>query len=229
MCYINVLKWNGKSQVQQKGPATEERISGHPNQSKHKSCHCCGATPSHPKKYCPAKDTECYKYEKKDTSRVTVSLRREKSILENRRTWKSKACKSSWTEGMSSSRTLDTAAVCISNILQYISSEWNPWSCISTYADGTSQPALAQKTASTSSCKLRGNKCVIYNKARIVIIQVKLQQAPWWSNYPVHIFPWNLLTFYLLCLINDILWFFILLSGKVMSNNDFVKGDSCFF
>ena len=42
--------------------------------------------------------------------------------------------------------------------------------------DTVSQPALAEKTTSPSSWKLRSNKCVICNKAEFVIIQAKLQQ-----------------------------------------------------
>ena len=40
------------------------------------------------------------------------------------------------------------------------------------------QPALAQKTILTSHCKLKSNKCGIYNGAGFVIMQAKLQQYP---------------------------------------------------
>ena len=40
-----------------------------------------------------------------------------------------------------------------------------------------SQPTLTQKTALTDSCKLRGNKCVIYNRTGFVIPQRKLQHV----------------------------------------------------
>ena len=35
---------------------------------------------------------------------------------------------------------------------------------------------MAQQTMPTSSCKLRTNECVIYNRAGLVILQVKRQQ-----------------------------------------------------
>ena len=34
---------------------------GQTNQSQRRSCYCCGATPSHPKRDCPAKDSDCFK------------------------------------------------------------------------------------------------------------------------------------------------------------------------
>ena len=49
-----------KARHNKKGSATEDRCSGHPGQSKYKSFYCCEATPSYPKKNCPAKDAECY-------------------------------------------------------------------------------------------------------------------------------------------------------------------------
>ena len=43
-----------------KGPAMEDRSQG-----TCMSCYCCGATPSHPEKECPARDAVYYKCSKK--------------------------------------------------------------------------------------------------------------------------------------------------------------------
>ena len=48
-----------------KGPTTEDRSSGNPVHSKHRSCFCCGIIPSQPKKDFPDKDVKWYKCQKK--------------------------------------------------------------------------------------------------------------------------------------------------------------------
>ena len=55
-----------------KRPATEDR-----SQDMHKSCYCCGATPSHAKKECPTRDAECYKYGKKGYFKCSCRAKQE--------------------------------------------------------------------------------------------------------------------------------------------------------
>ena len=98
-----------KASHSKKGPATEDRCSGHPGQSKYKSCYCCGATPSHPKEECPAKDAEWFKCWKK--GHFKNSCRREKRTWEIWKTWENQSLQKSmnwvhkqqWDNGHSSS------------------------------------------------------------------------------------------------------------------------------
>ena len=58
------------------GSSTEKR-----NQGMHKSCYCCEATPSHPKKECPKRDAQCYKCGKKGHFKGScMSKKKEKEV-----------------------------------------------------------------------------------------------------------------------------------------------------
>ena len=55
-----------------------------------KPCYCCGATPSHPKKECLARDAECYNCGKKGHFQGSCRLKKEEKEVGKQKTKKKK-------------------------------------------------------------------------------------------------------------------------------------------
>ena len=127
----------------------QETAAENESQSMHKSCYCCRAMPSHPKKDCPARDAECCKCRKNGNFNVAEGQRRKKKDRKNQGCEKSaEISKRSWAEGMSNSRNMDTAAVC--STLQPISIERNSGYNVSPSVDSASKQS--QQTGGQQVC-----------------------------------------------------------------------------
>ena len=68
-----------------RGSAMEDRSQG-----TCKSCYCCGATPSHLKKECPARDAEGYECGKKGHFKGSCRLKKEEKEVHRTKDVKSK-------------------------------------------------------------------------------------------------------------------------------------------